>query len=73
LAGLSFDDQIREKLQVVMLKDPDPDIRKEVAAALGKVKNEKAITALEEVRVGDNDIAVRQEADNAIKNIKPGN
>jgi HEAT repeat protein len=57
-------------MEDVLLKDPNADLRKEVAKAFGKVRNEKAVPALEAVRVGDSDIAVRQEADLAIREIK---
>ncbi len=70
LAGLSYDEQVREKLEEVLLKDADPDLRKEVVMAFGKVKNEKVIAVLEKVRVGDSDMGVRQEADDAIRKIK---
>jgi hypothetical protein len=39
LAGLTYDDQVREKFKDILLKDPDPDLRKEVAMAFGKSKN----------------------------------
>jgi len=50
--------------------NPNADLRKEVAIAFGKVRNEKAVPALEAVRVGDSEIEVRQEADAAIREIK---
>jgi len=70
LAGLTYDDQVREKLKDILLNDPDPDLRKEVAKAFGKSKNDAVISILEEVRVGDDNKEVRQAADQAIKNIK---
>jgi hypothetical protein len=70
LAGLSYDDTVRGTLEEVLLKDPNADLRKEVAGAFGKVRNEKTLPVLEAVRVGDSDIAVRQEADRAINEIK---
>lgn len=70
LAGLTYDDQVREKLKDILLKDADPDLRKEAAMAFGKTKNDALITILEEVRVNDDNKEVRQAADQAIKNIK---
>jgi hypothetical protein len=70
LAGLTYDDQVREKLKDILLKDTDPDLRKEVANAFGKSKNDTLVSILEEVRVGDDNKEVRQAADQAIKNIK---
>ena len=70
LAGLSYDEQVRERLKDILLKDPDPDLRKEAAKSFGKVRNEKVISILEEVRVADSDRGVREEADKAIKRIK---
>jgi len=70
LAGLTYDDQVKEKLKDILLKDPDPDLRKEVANAFGKSKNDQLISILEGVRVGDDNKEVHQAADQAIKNIK---
>ena len=70
LAGLTYDDQVKEKLKDILLKDPDQDLRKEVANAFGKSKNDTVISILEGVRVGDDNKEVRQAADQAIKNIK---
>jgi hypothetical protein len=70
LAGLSYDDKVKEKLTNILLNDPDPDLRKEAASAFGKAKNATVLSILEQVRVKDSDIAVRKEADDAIKKIK---
>ncbi len=70
LAGFSFDDQVRQALENVLLSDPDPELRREVAQALGEVKNTKALPALEKARVEDSDEDVRKEADNAIKKLE---
>jgi len=70
LVGFSFDDRVRQALEDILLKDPDPDLRKEVAKSLAKVKNRKVIPALEKARVADSDRQVREEADKAIKKIK---
>lgn len=70
LVGFSFDDNVRKALEHILLKDPDPDLRKEVAKSLAKVKNRKVIPALEKARIADSDKQVREEADKAIKKIK---
>ena len=61
---------VRKALEDILLKDTDPDLRKEVAKSLAKVKNRKVIPALEKARVADSDKQVREEADKAIKKIK---
>jgi len=70
LAGLTYDDQVKEKLKDILLKDPDPDLRREVANTFGKSKNDQLISILEGVRVSDDNKEVRQAADQAIKNVK---
>jgi HEAT repeat protein len=50
--------------------DPDPELRKEVAESVAKVKNREVLPALEKARVEDTDKEVREEADKAIKKIK---
>jgi len=70
LAGFTFDDTVREKLSVIILSDPDPELRKEVAKSFGKMKNEKVLPVLEKVKVSDSDAEVRQEADRSINQIK---
>lgn len=70
LAGFSFDDQVRQALESVLLSDPDPELRKEAAKAFGNVKNTKALPALEKARVEDSNEDVRKEADNAIRKIE---
>lgn len=70
LAGFSFDDKVRESLENVLLSDPDPELRKEAAQAFGKVKNTKALAALEKARVEDSSQDVRKEADNTIRVLK---
>jgi hypothetical protein len=69
LAGFSFDDNVRAALEKVLLSDNDPELRKEAAAAFGKVRNAKALPALEKARVEDSSEEVRRAADIAIKNI----
>ncbi len=70
LAGYSFDDNVRKALEEILLKDTDPELRRQVAESLGKVKNRKVIPTLEKVRVEDSDEGVRAEADKAIKKIR---
>ena len=67
LAGFSFDDQVRYALENILLSDPDPELRRQVARVFGEVKNTKALPALEKARVEDSDEDVRKEADEAIK------
>ncbi len=69
LAAFSFDDNVRQSLEKVLLSDPDPELRTEVANAFGEVKNVKAMAALEKARVEDADENVRKAADQAIKNL----
>ena len=69
LAGYSFDDTVREALEEIILKDPDPELRKCVAESLGNVKNKNVIPTLEKVRLEDSNEEVRREADRAISQI----
>jgi hypothetical protein len=69
LAAFSFDDNVRQSLEKVLLSDPDPELRTEVANGFGEVKNVKALAALEKARVEDADENVRKAADQAIKNL----
>jgi len=70
LAGFSFDDNVMQSLEKVLLSDPDPELRTAVANAFGEVKNVKALAALEKARVEDADENVRKAADDAIKNLE---
>jgi len=70
LAGYSFDDNVRKALEEVILTDPDPELRRQVAESFGEVKNLNLIGTLEKVRAEDTDIQVREQADKAIKKIK---
>jgi len=70
LAGFTFDDAVRDKLSVIILSDPDPELRKEVAKSFGKVKNEKVLPVLEKVMASDSDAGVRQEAERSINQIR---
>jgi len=69
LAGFSFDDKVRYALENVLLSDPDAQLRKEAARSFGKVKNIKALPALEKARVEDSSEDVRKEADQSIKKL----
>jgi hypothetical protein len=70
LAESSFNDRVRQALENVLLSDPDPQLRKEVAHIFGVVRNTEALPALEKARVEDSDEDVRKEADYAIEKIK---
>jgi HEAT repeat protein len=70
LGGFSFDDGVRQALENVLLSDPDPELRQEVAQAFGEVKNTKALAALEKARVEDSSVDVRKAADKSIKKIE---
>jgi hypothetical protein len=70
LAGFSFDDKVRGALEDVLLSDPNVELRQEAAQSFGKVKNTKALAALEKARVEDSSEDVRKAADEAIKKIK---
>lgn len=69
LAGFSHDNKVRKALEDILLSDPDPELRIEVAKSFAKVKNDRVIPALEKARVEDSEKEVRKEADKAIKAI----
>ena len=70
LAGFSFDEKVRGALEDVLLSDPDPELRRQVAQSLGKVTNENVLPALEKAKTEDSDRDVRQEAYRAIIKIR---
>jgi hypothetical protein len=70
LAGFSFDERVKAELENILLFDPNPAMRIAAASAFAKVKNRGALPTLERVRVQDSDPAVRQAADDAIRQIK---
>jgi hypothetical protein len=70
LAGFSFDDKVRGALEDVLLSDPDPELRQQVAQSLGKVTNENVLPALEKAKAEDSNRDVRQEAYRAIIKIR---
>jgi hypothetical protein len=70
LAAFSFDDAVREALEKVLLSDPDPELRKQVATSFGKTDNRKVVAALEEAKTTDSSKEVRQAAYRSIILIK---
>jgi HEAT repeat protein len=70
MAGLTFDEAVRESLKNIATKDTDPDLRMEAVRALGKSKNLQVIPILEDVRVNDDNKEIQQTADQAIKDVK---
>lgn len=69
LAGFTFDDKVRQGLEEILLSDPDPELRKEVAKSFGKARNKNALPALEKVKAEDSVKEVREEAEKALKRI----
>ncbi len=70
LAGFTFDDTVRQALEDVLLSDPDPELRKEVARSFDNVTNKKVLPALEKAEAEDSSREVRQAAYRAIIMIK---
>jgi hypothetical protein len=70
LGGFSFDDNIRQAIENVLLTNSDSQLRLEAAQALGSVKNTKSLPALQKARINDSELSVRQTADAAIRNIE---
>lgn len=70
LAGFSFDNKVREALEDVLLRDPDPELRRQAAESLGKTSNKKVLPALEKANADDLNDEVRQEAYKAIIKIR---
>ena len=70
LTGFSYDDKVQKALEDILLSDPDPELRTQVALSVGKVKNTEFLLILEKIRVADPSEDVRKAADEAIKNIK---
>jgi len=62
LAGFSYDEKARTTLEKVLLSDPDPQLRKEVAAAFGKTGNVSLVPALKAAKSNDSSRDVRQAA-----------
>ena len=70
LAVYSFDIKIRRALEKVLLSDPDPEVRKEVALSFGRTENQLVLLALTEAKDKDPERDVRQTAYRAIIMIK---
>lgn len=70
LAGFSFDDKVRGALEDILLSEADAELRKEAVRSFGKVKNRRALPALEKARTEDSDREVREEAEKAIRKIR---
>jgi len=70
LAAFSSDDGVRKALENVLLTDPDPQLRKQVATSFGRTENRKVVAALEEAKATDSDKEVRQAAYRSIILIK---
>jgi HEAT repeat protein len=66
LAPFSFDDKVRAALEEILLSDPDPQLRKQVAVSFGKTTNRDTVPALEIAKAKDSDRDVRQAAYRAI-------
>ncbi len=70
LAVHSSDDGVRKALEKVLLSDPDPELRRQVATSFGKTENRNVVAALEEAKATDSDKDVRQAAYRSIILIK---
>lgn len=70
LAAFSCDDAVRKAMEKVLLSDPDPELRKQVAASFGKTDNRKVVAALEEAKTTDSSKEVRRAAYRSIILIK---
>lgn len=70
LAEFTCDDAVRGALEKVLLSEPDPELRKEVAASFGRTENGKLVPALQEAKNTDSDETVRQAAYRSIILIK---
>jgi hypothetical protein len=70
LAAFSSDNGIRQALEEVLLSDPDPELRKEVAVSFGKTENLLVLAALTQAKENDPVRDVRQAAYRSIIMIK---
>jgi hypothetical protein len=70
LAGFTCDDKVRVALENILLSDPDPELRKEIAIAFENAANKKSLSALEYAEANDSSREVRQAAYRAIIMIK---
>jgi hypothetical protein len=70
LTEFSSDVQVMSAFENILQSDTDASMRKAVAQAFGKARNQNAIGVLEKVRTSDSDLGVRQAAEMAINQIK---
>ncbi|MEJ2705340.1 MAG: HEAT repeat domain-containing protein [Sedimentisphaerales bacterium] len=70
LAAFSSDAKVRAALEEVLLSDPDPDLRKEVAVAFGKTESQLVVAALTQAKDNDPVRDVRQAAYRSLIMIK---
>ena len=70
LAAFSYDLKVRRALESILLSDPDPECRKEVAISFGRAENRLAVAALTEAKDEDPERDVRQAAYRSIIMIK---
>ncbi|MHC4352832.1 MAG: HEAT repeat domain-containing protein, partial [Planctomycetota bacterium] len=62
LTAFYFDDKARAALEDALLKDPEPQVRKEIAASLGNTADARVTAALRLAKAKDPDRGVRQAA-----------
>lgn len=70
LADFSFDAEIRRAMEKVLLSDPEPDLRRKAARALGKATNTEVLPALQKAKAADPNHGVRQQAYRSIILVK---
>jgi HEAT repeat protein len=70
LAAFTFDNRVRQALEEVLLSDPDPEVRKEVAVSFGRTENRLVLSALTRAKENDTERDVRQAAYRSIIMIK---
>ena len=70
LTEFTCDDAVRVAMEKILLSDPDPDLRKEVAKSFGRTENSKLVSSLQEAKNADSDKEVRQAAYRSIILIK---
>ena len=71
LEKLGADDETSRRLLVSLLRDPDPDVRMDAAAALGRLRIAEAAAALLESVAGDPEGEVRIQAVGALARLRP--
>jgi hypothetical protein len=70
LTAFSYDNKVKTALVEVLLSDPDPDLRKEVAVSFGKTANPLVVPALTQAKDNDPVRDVRQAAYRSLIKIK---